>query len=405
MRLVDEHVSIEKKKAIMTRSRGTGSIFKQPGCKTWTIKYSAYGRTVREATGETDWGTAQKQLTQRLHEIDTGRFVAPEVRRITVSDLAEDFLRDYRINGKKSTSHAERRWKLHLEPFFGQCRVGQVTNSLIGKYIDHRMTEGAKNGNINRELAALKRMFRLGHQAQKISWLPPFPRRLAENNVRTGFVDDKQFALLTASTSELWLRAFLEIAYTYGWRKRELLNLRVRQVDILGHSLRLDAGTTKNDDGREVALSPTALTLLQQCIQGKKPEDHVFTRAGKPVRDFRKAWEKLTTAAGVPGLLLHDLRRSAARNLRNAGVPEGVIMKIGGWRTRSVFERYSIIVQSDIQDAMGKLEAQRVQQAEQARLQKQQGGQDELSHDWVMIERKGEDSPTLIKELNNNKLN
>jgi hypothetical protein len=46
-----------------------------------------------------------------------------------------------------------------------------------------------------------------------------------------------------------------------------------------------------------------------------------------------------------------------------------------------------------------------VQQAEQARLQKQQGGQDELSHDWVMIERKGEDSPTLIKELNNNKLN
>src|ERR1700676_688652 len=95
----------------MTRSRGTGSIYKQPNCKTWTIKFSAYGRTVREATGETDWSTAQKRLTQRLHEIDTGRFIAPEVRRVTVSDLAEDFLRDYRINGKKSTAHAERRWK------------------------------------------------------------------------------------------------------------------------------------------------------------------------------------------------------------------------------------------------------------------------------------------------------
>jgi hypothetical protein len=198
----------------MTRSRGTGSIFKQPNCKTWTIKYVAYGRSVREATGTADWGTAQKRLTQRLHEIDTGRFVAPEVRRFTVSDLAEDFLRDYRINGKKSTAHAERRWKLHLEPFFGLCRVGQVTNALIGKYIDARMIEGAKNASINRELAALKRMFRLGHQAQKISWLPPFPRKLAEKNIRTGFVDDKQFALLTASAGELWLRAFLEIAYT-----------------------------------------------------------------------------------------------------------------------------------------------------------------------------------------------
>jgi integrase len=390
----------------MTRSRGTGSIFKQPNCKTWTIKFVAYGRIVREATGCADWSTAQKQLTQRLHEIDTGRFVAPEVRKVTVSDLAEDFLRDYRINGKKSTAHAERRWKLHLEPFFGAARVGQVTNSLIGKYIDQRMSEKAKNGSINRELAALKRMFRLGHQAQKINWLPPFPKRLAENNVRTGFVDDKQFAVLTAAADELWLRAFIEIAYTYGWRKRELLNLRVRQVDLLGKNIRLDAGSTKNDDGREVALSPTAVTLLQECIRGKASDAYVFTRAGKPVRDFRKAWEKLTTAAGVPDLLLHDLRRSAARNLRNAGVPEGVIMKIGGWRTRSVFERYSIIAQTDIQDAMGKLEAQRLQMAEQAKQQaKNQGGQDEFGHDSVMIEGKSVTLDVAVKPVNSNIIN
>jgi integrase len=59
---------------------------------------------------------------------------------------------------------------------------------------------------------------------------------------------------------------------------------------------------------------------------------------------------------GVPGLLFHDLRRTAARNLRKAGVAEGFIMKIGGWRTRSVFERYAIVSQADIADAIGKLE-------------------------------------------------
>jgi integrase len=59
----------------------------------------------------------------------------------------------------------------------------------------------------------------------------------------------------------------------------------------------------------------------------------------------------------VPGLLFHDLRRTAARNLRRAGIAEGVIMKIGGWRTRSVFERYAIVSQMDIQEAMQEWEA------------------------------------------------
>ena len=58
--------------------------------------------------------------------------------------------------------------------------------------------------------------------------------------------------------------------------------------------------------------------------------------------------------AGVPNLLFHDLRRSAARNLRRAGVAEGVIQKIGGWKTRSVFERYAIVDQRDIAEANGK---------------------------------------------------
>ena len=98
--------------------------------------------------------------------------------------------------------------------------------------------------------------------------------------------------------------------------------------------------------------------LLTQCVNGKAPDDFVFTRdSGKRVRDFRGTWAKACEAAKVPGLLFHDLRRTAARNLRRAGVAEGVIMMIGGWKTRSVFERYAIVSQSDIRAAMVKLEA------------------------------------------------
>jgi hypothetical protein len=63
------------------------------------------------------------------------------------------------------------------------------------------------------------------------------------------------------------------------------------------------------------------------------------------------------------GLIFHDLRRTVARNLRRAGIAETVIMKIGGWRTRSVFERYAIVSRGDMVDAMQKL--QRAEQESQ----------------------------------------
>jgi integrase len=83
----------------------------------------------------------------------------------------------------------------------------------------------------------------------------------------------------------------------------------------------------------------------------------VFTREnGKPVRDFRGAWENACREAGVPGLLFHDLRRTGARNLRRLGVSEGTAMRIGGWKTASVFRRYDIVDESDLADAARRLD-------------------------------------------------
>jgi len=382
----------------MARRRGTGSIFKRPGCKTWTIKFSARGKTIREATGERDYSEAMKILTRRLGELDKGVFVEPEVRRIQVQELAEDFLRDYKINGRKSVEHAERRWRKHLQPFFGAARIADVSSRTIEKYIDSRLEQAAQNATINRELAALKRMFRLGYHTTpaKVSHLPNFPR-LQEHNVRTGFVEDEHYAQLTAAAPDLWLRALIEVAHTYGWRRAELLGMKVRQVDLASGTIRLDPETTKNCDGREATMTTAVEMLLGECVRGKAPEDPVFTRPnGQPVRDFRNAWRTACVAAGLgrmlckrcdkavsgekceacgakgkalrySGLIFHDARRTAARNLRRAGVAEGVIMRIGGWRTRSVFERYNIVSQSDIVDALEKLEQKRADRIERER--------------------------------------
>ena len=345
----------------MRRPRGTGRIYQQKGSAVWWIKFYPNGEPFRESTGTSDKRKATRALNLRLAEVTMGKFLGPNIERIGIEELAQDFLRDYRVNGKASLDDVEARWRLHIKPFFGSLRASQVTSSLLNAYVDKRQVAGAQNATINRELAALKRMFNLGRKATapKVVFVPAF-LRLAENNVRQGFLEDAQYEKLLESCPELWFQTVVELGATYGWRIDELKKLRVNQIELANWVIRLHPGTTKNKEGREVKMTKIVQTLLTLCVEGKGPEDYVLTRpSGKRLKDFRGTWERACKAAGVPNLLFHDLRRTAARNYRRAGIAEGVIMKIGGWKTRSVFERYAIVSHADVEDAVVKLEARR----------------------------------------------
>ncbi len=116
--------------------------------------------------------------------------------------------------------------------------------------------------------------------------------------------------------------------------------------------------------------------LVKECVAGKFKDDFLLTRSrNRAVKDFRKVWTTLTKAAGCSGLLVHDLRRSAARNLRAAGVAESTIMITGGWETDSVFRRYAIVSNKDSAAAMVDLETKRA--ADKAKLEAEQA---EFSH-------------------------
>jgi|KBSMisStandDraft_5_1062788.scaffolds.fasta_scaffold51472_4 integrase len=324
------------------------------------LKYYKNGVAVRESSGFTERKKAERLLRKRLGEISEGTYIGPNLERVLVSELADDMLRDYRTNARKSIGDLEARWKLHLKPFFGNMRAVEVTSSLVAKYVDLRQEEGAQNGTCNRELAALKRMFTLALRSSKVKAVP-YIAMLAENNVRTGFLETSQHVKLAAECGKigLWLRAIFEVGYTFGWRHEEVVSMRVRQVDFLANTIRLDPGTTKNNDGREVTMTQPVRELLIQSMIGKKPDDCLFSRAnGNSVSDFRGSWAKACKGAGVSGLLFHDLRRTAVRNMVLAGIPERVAMKISGHKTRSIFDRYHIVSQSDIAEAMQKLEVE-----------------------------------------------
>jgi integrase len=186
--------------------------------------------------------------------------------------------------------------------------------------------------------------------------VPRFPKKLRESDPRSGWLDDAQYEALQDNAKHVWLRGFLAVAYNFGFRKGELLGLKVRQVNLKDRTIQLLPGTTKNDKGRTVSMTEDVYQRLALCVKGKDPDDALFTwQDGSPVRDFRVTWSRMTKAANVP-ILLHDFRRSAIRNMIRAGVPEKTAMRISGHVTRSVFDRYDIGSEEDLVDTAKRLE-------------------------------------------------
>src|SRR5207247_1697946 len=147
------------------------------------------------------------------------------------------------------------------------------------------------------------------------------------------------------------------------------------QVSLDERTLRLNPGATKNGEGRVVILTDELTVLLAEqrarvtalakslgrampCVFPVLPGPQARKKLiGQQRQGFARAWAAATAAAGVPGLLVHDLRRSAVRELIAANVPQHIAMKVTGHKTVAVFQRYAIVSEAEQVDVAQRLQA------------------------------------------------
>jgi len=330
------------------------------------VKYYINGRPVRETTGTRRESDARRFLKDREGRVAVGQAVLPRADRVRYEEIARDLREHYQTTGARNLKEVETRLQ-HLDRFFKSRRVAALSQADATSYVLKRQSNGASNATINRELAILTRMLRLAYETSKLMRIPVI-RKLKEKAPRQGFFEREQFEAVRQRLRPD-LQAAVAIAHAYGWRMQsEVLALERRQVDLDSGTLRLDPGAAKNDEGRVVYLTPELKALLAAQLErvgelSKRTRQivpHLFPhltgrRAGTRRGDFRKAWTTACQKAGVPGMLRHDLRRTAVRNMVNLGVPERVAMKVTGHKTRSVFDRYHIVSPGDLQDVARRL--------------------------------------------------
>jgi len=350
--------------------RGMGRVFLR-GRKFW-IAYYANGEEYREPGGVTRH-EAQCRLRARLREKFSEQFVGPRAEKLTVSELLDGYLADLRLRGAKAVRTQEIHMR-RLHAAFGAARALALVRQpeRIAKWAEAALACGAARETVKHVLGILKAAFNLARRQNRLLQAPVFPR-LKGGPARQGFFERHEFLRvhkrLRAVRRRRPIDDIAEFAYLTGWRKSEILGLRWAWVDRQTRVIRLP--DAKNDDGRVLPLVDDLWDLLERRWAAREYRaadrtvgiaDHVFHRRGRPLTDIDWAWRSARREAGLSGKLFHDFRRTAARDLVDAGMDYRSAMSVTGHKTQAVFERYRIV------DARRTAEALKAMQTHRRRM-------------------------------------
>ena len=331
--------------------RGDGRIYKYRDSRFYWMAYWVHGREVRQSTKETDEAKARRVLRRTMADVLRGEAV-PHENKVTLQDLCDMLTTDYQTNGRRSLKTLPYSLR-HLLEFFGStAKATAITTDRIQRYIADRQGERASSATINIELALLGRAFTLAVRARRIRTKPYVPKLVSDPaRVRQGFFSRDEVGSLAEHLPPDIADA-VQFLFFSAWRIGEVRTLEWRDYDRSDGVIRLRPERSKNKHSRMLPVEGEIARILEARVQKRRLDcPFIFHQDGEPIGDFRKMWKKACKAIGLPGRIVHDLRRSGVRHLIRAGVAPHTVMAFSGHRTNSMLKRYDIISLDDLRNA------------------------------------------------------
>jgi integrase len=295
-----------------------------------------------------------------------------KVVHFTVEEILEAYLpisrrdnRSWRMDESKARN---------IIRHIGKRSAASLTQRDVDDYRNLRFAEGGRRGDrpapatLDRETALLKRALNYAVKCGQLDRHPLYGvEMLNVPNVRRVVIDEATFAKLVEAADPEF-RPILLVAYDTGMRKDEIRTLRWEQVDLKEGYISLSHEDTKTATSRRVYLTSRVIEAIKQ-VPRHLESPYVFTssRTGTMWKELRRFFTRACERAGVSTeTWFHDLRRSFVTNARRRGVPESVVMRMSGHKTRSVFDRYNVVDDTDVKLAVAQIEAARRKEEELA---------------------------------------
>lgn len=245
-------------------------------------------------------------------------------------------------------------------------KVVEITDAAVQEFQAARTAGGAQRATLQNDLRWLRHALNLAVKAKQLTRdQAPTIETHDPANVRTNFPEPEELERIIAALPE-YLRGVVVFATLTAWRVRSMvLPLLWSHVDWKRQMITLPADLSKNKKPVKFPFGPLPelKQLLERQLANSEPvsASHVFHRDGRAIdyKVCRKSWKAACRKAKCSGTWLHDLCRVGARNLRRAGVSETEVMRLGRWKTPSMFHRYDIVDERDLNASVAKLAAAR----------------------------------------------
>jgi integrase len=237
---------------------------------------------------------------------------------------------------------------------FGSLQINRLKKSSIENFRTKMLKAGKSRSYIDQIVGTARAMVNKAFEDDMLSGdcLRPFKKvkkLLKKNaNARDMIFTREQYERLLANLPAHQI-PIVATAYWTGMRRGEILGLTWDKVFMKDREIRLEIEDTKDDEKRVIPI-PEALYKILSKIPRALHDNHVFLYKNIPLVNIREGFNSALKAAGIPcgrdakgGLTFHDLRHTYVTDMRKAGVPDKLIMKITGHSTREMFDRYNTI--------------------------------------------------------------